>query len=176
MHHIEVLHDSSWEKNVIEVEGEAASRIGHVAYVRRWANKVAQNEEVIYELLAARAAKENSPTCRVLWRRGERGARFVQSAPTLIGSSPIVECDEGSDASVDDFLGVENTAAHLEAKVASMLQVSAVRPESEDVRPPRGDGDAGGDSGVLVLRTSVSEAAREGLLDGNDGSKEGVDQ
>lgn len=168
-HTIEVLHDPSWEKTCEQVELEAAGRLGSIGYVKRWANRVAQLESTIYDLLAAATSKETAPTCRVLWRRGSRGMRFVQASPSVLGVPPVVDCDDGGNTSVDDFLSVTDTAAHLEEAFTRVLEMPDVRPKESDVRPPRGDGIPNDDKRVLVLRTSVSEAAREGLLDGGNG-------
>ena len=163
---IEVLHDSGWEKTCDQVEGDAAARLGPLAYVKRWANRVSQIEDSIYEVLAEQIQKETAPTCRVLWRRGQRGMQFVQASPTVIGSAQIVECDDGSSSSVDDFLGIEDAAAYLEEKASRLLQVPPVQPEDEDVRVPRGtDAPVGSDDGVLVLPTTGGEAPREAVLD-----------
>jgi hypothetical protein len=136
-HTIEVLHDSSWEKTCDEIEGDAAARLGPLAYVKRWANRVSQIEDTIYEVLAEQIQKETAPTCRVLWRRGQRGMQFVQASPTVIGSATIVECDDGSSSSVDDFLGIEDSAAYLEEKASRLLQVPTVQPQDEDLRLSR---------------------------------------
>lgn len=126
-HTIEVLHDSSWEKVCDQVEGEAAARLGPLAYVKRWANRVSQIEDTIYEILAEQIQKETAPTCRVLWRRGQRGMQFVQASPTLIGSAQVVECDDGSCSSVDDFLGIEDSSAYLEEKASRLLHMPSVQ-------------------------------------------------
>lgn len=163
---IEVLHDSDWEKTCDQVEGDAAARLGPLAYVKRWANRVAHIEDSIYEVLAEHVEKETAPTCRVLWRRGQRGMQFVQASPTLIRSAQVVECDDGSSSSVDDFLGIEDSAAYLEEKASRLLQVCPVQPKDEDVRVPRGtDVPIPADDGVLVLPTSGGEAPREAVLD-----------
>lgn len=164
--HIEVLHDSDWEKTCDQVEGDAAARLGPLAYVKRWANRVAHIEDSVYEVLAEQVAKETAPTCRVLWRRGQRGMQFVQASPTVIGSAQIVECDDGSTSSVDDFLGIEDSAAYLEEKASRLLQMSPVQPEDEDLRVPRGtDAAVPADDGVLVLPPSGGEATGEAVLD-----------
>lgn len=169
---IEVLHDSGWEKTCDQVEGDAATRLGPLAYVKRWANRVAHIEESIYEVLAEHVEKETAPTCRVLWRRGQRGMQFVQASPTLIGSAQVVECDDGGCASVDDFLGIEDSSAYLERKAASLLQVPPVQPEDEDLRVPRGsDVPLQPDDGLLVLPAAGGEAAGEAVLDRGDGRK-----
>jgi hypothetical protein len=137
-HTIEVLHDSSWEKVCDQVEGEAAARLGPLAYVKRWANRVSQIEDTIYEILAEQIQKETAPTCRVLWRRGQRGMQFVQASPTLIGSAQVVECDDGSCSSVDDFLGIEDSSAYLEEKASRLLHMPSVQHKDEDMRVSRG--------------------------------------
>lgn len=163
---IEVLHDSGWEKTCDQVEGDAAARLGPLAYVKRWANRVSQIEDSIYEVLAEQIQKETAPTCRVLWRRGQRGMQFVQASPTVIGSSTIVECDDGSNTSVDDFLGIEDASEYLEEKASRLLQMPHVQPENEDLRVPRGD-DApiGPDDGLLVLHATGGKAPGEAVLD-----------
>jgi hypothetical protein len=169
---VEVLHDSSWEKTCDQVEGEAAARLGPLAYVKRWANRVSHIEESIYEILTEQVEKETAPTCRVLWRRGQRGMQFVQASPTLIGSAQIVECDDGGCSSVDDFLGIEDSSAYLEDKASRLLQMSAVQPQDEDVRVPRGDHvSVQPNDGVLVLPPSCSQAAGEAVLDRGDGGQ-----
>lgn len=163
---IEVLHDSGWEKTCDQVEGDAAARLGPLAYVKRWANRVSQIEDSIYEVLAEQIQKETAPTCRVLWRRGQRGMQFVQASPTVIGSSKIVECDDGSSTSVDDFLGIEDASEYLEEKASRLLQMPTVQSENEDVRVPRGtDAQVRPDDGVLVLPTSGGKAAGKAVLD-----------
>lgn len=174
---LEVIHDSSWEKTCEEVEGEAAARLGPIAYVKRWANRVSQLEERIYEVLAAHVAKETAPTCRVYWRRGERGMRFVQASPSVLGPVEVLECDDGGGQSVDDFLGIEDSAAYLEEKASRLLQVPAVPLEGQDVRPPRGDDQQDQpDPRVLVLHATGGEASDQGVLAGGDGSAGQMDQ
>lgn len=136
---VEVLHGKGWRDVCEEVELAEATRVGHVAYVKRWASKVSRVEELIYELLSERCVEEVAPTCRVSWRRGERGARFVQASPTIVGLGQIVECDEGGGQSVDDFLGISDKSGYLEEAAARLLEVSSLRQGQEDVRPPRGD-------------------------------------
>lgn len=152
---VEVIHDSDWEKTCDDVEGTAASQLGSIPYVKRWANRVSQIEETVYEILSAHIQKETAPTCRILWRRGQRGMQFVQASPTIIGPATVIECDEGSDSSVDDFLGIEDSAKYLEEKAARLFKMSALQQEDADVRTSRGDdqtpGRWAGDSGVLVL-------------------------
>lgn len=175
---IEVLTDPEWDSICEEAEVEAAASIGPIAYVRRWANKISQFEETIYEVLSSQIQKENAPTCRVLWRRGERHMRFAQASPTVIGSVEIAECDEGAGQSLDDFLGIEDSAQYLEEKAARLLEMPDVQPD-EDMRVSRGDSDSGGRDGddrVLVLPATGGEAAREDVLDGQHGSKEGLDK
>ena len=166
---IEVLHDSDWEKACDHVEGDAAARLGPLAYVKRWANRVSHMEESIYEILAEQVEKETAPTCRVLWRRGQRGMQFVQASPTLIGHAQVVECDDGGCKSVDDFLGIEDSAAYLEGKAASLLQVPDVQPKDEDLRVSRGGSTPlESDDGVLVLPAAGGEAAGETVLARSD--------
>lgn len=177
---VEVLHDSDWEKTCDEVEGKAAAQLGPVPYVKRWANRVSQIEETVYEVLSAHIQKETAPTCRVLWRRGQRGMQFVQASPTVLGPAPVLECDEGSDSSVDDFLGIEDSAEYLEEKAARLLKMSDVRQPAEDVRSPRGDDEALGrgqdDGGVLVLHAPRCSASGQGVLARGNESQDNLDQ
>ena len=169
-HTIEVLHDSSWEKACDQVEGEGAARLGPLAYVKRWANRVSQIEDTIYEILAEQIQKETAPTCRVLWRRGQRGMQFVQASPTLIGSAQVVECDDGSCSSVDDFLGIEDSSAYLEEKASLLLQMSSVQPKDEDMRVSRGTRvSVETNNGVLVLPPSCGQTTGQAVLDRSNG-------
>jgi hypothetical protein len=177
---VEVLHDSDWEKTCDDVEGKAAAQLGSIPYVKRWANRVSQIEETVYEILSAHIQKETAPTCRVLWRRGQRGMQFVQASPTVLGPAPVLECDEGSDSSVDDFLGIEDSAQYLEEKAARLFKMSALQQENDDVRSSRGDDQATGrqpgDSGVLVLHTPSCQITGQGMLAGRDEPQEKLDQ
>lgn len=175
---IEVLTDPEWDSICESAEVEAAASAGAVAYVRRWASKISQSEETIYEVLSSQIQKENAPTCRVFWRRGERHMRFAQASPTVISSCQIGDCDEGAGQSLDDFLGIEDSAQYLEEKASRLLAMSDVQP-NEDVRLPRGDGDGLGGSGddrMLVLPATGGEVAGEDVLDGQHGAKERLDQ
>ncbi len=169
-HTIEVLHDSSWEKVCDQVEGEAAARLGPLAYVKRWANRVSQIEDTIYEILAEQIQKETAPTCRVLWRRGQRGMQFVQASPTLIGSAQVVECDDGSCSSVDDFLGIEDSSAYLEEKASRLLHMPSVQHKDEDMRVSRGACvSVETNNGVLVLPPSCGKTTGQAVLDSSNG-------
>lgn len=171
---IEALHTTEWEQLCEQAEVNSAASVGPLAYVKRWANKVSMLEETIYEVLASKVQKETTPTCRVLWRRGERNLRFVQAAPTVIGSVQIAECDDGGSQSVDDFLGIEDSAQYLEEKASRMLSMSDVQ-SNEDVRLPRGDGDSGredADGGMLVLHPAGSQVVGKDMLDEQHGTQE----
>jgi hypothetical protein len=173
---VEVIHDSSWENAVIDAEHECAASLGPLAYLKRWATKISQLEEQIYEVIREYAAKENTSCCRLYWRRNQGGARFVQGAPTLISHRASLESDEAGYQSVDDFLGVEDTSAYLEAAAARMLAMSDAEP-NVDLRLSGGDNDRAereaADSGLLVLPSIGGKAAREDVLDGRDGNQGG---
>lgn len=171
---IEASRDSSWEKHCRDIENETAARLGPIAYMRRWASLIASRETRIYELLAEKVAMDNAPACRVLWKRGQRGACFGQGAPIVLSTRPMLDCDDGGGQSVDDFLGVEDGAEAVEAAVARMLEVSDAGQEEVVVRAPRGDGEAGGDSGVLVPPSDGGDASEKGVLDGEHGAAKGV--
>lgn len=171
---VEVQHDSSWEKVVEEVEEEAASRLTATAYLKRWASKVAQQEDVIYEILAEAVKKEGAPTCRLLWRRGESGPRVVQAAPTILRTPQIDDCDEGGGQSLDDFTGVGDSARYLEDAAARLLQMSVAEP-AVDLRVSGGADGGGAEPGLLVPDPGGGEAAGEGVLAGNDGAEGDVD-
>ncbi len=177
---VEVLHDSDWEKTCDDVEGKAAVKLGPIPYVKRWANRVSQIEETVYEILSAHIQKETAPTCRVLWRRGQRGMQFVQASPTILGTAPVLECDEGSDSSVDDFLGIEDSAGYLEEKAARLFKMSDLQQADDDVRTPRGNDQTTGwgahDSGVLVLHTPRCQVTGQGVLACGNESQENLDQ
>lgn len=172
---IELIHDSSWENASAEVESKAADALGPIPYVKRWAAKIGQLEDQIYEIIAQHVTKENTSCCRLFWRRGNRGVRFVEGAPTIVSHRASLDSDEDVDQSVDDFVGIEERAEYLEAAAARML--SLPNEESEvDMRLPRRDGDNSGgdaaDSRVLVLPATSGEASGEGMLapgDGNEG-------
>jgi hypothetical protein len=177
---VEVLHDSDWEKTCDDVEGKSAAQLGSISYVKRWANRVSQIEETVYEILSAHIQKETAPTCRVLWRRGQRGMQFVQASPTVLGPATVLECDDGSDSSVDDFLGIEDSAKYLEEKAERLFKMSALQQADEDMRTPRGDDEAPGfrplDSGVLVLHTPRCQVTGQGVLACGNESQEKLDQ
>lgn len=177
---VEVLHNSDWEKTCDDVEGKAAAHLGPIPYVKRWANRVSQIEDTVYEILAAHIQKETSPTCRILWRRGQRGMQFVQASPTVLGPATILECDEGSDSSVDDFLGIEDSAKYLEEKAERLFKMSALQQVDEDMRTPRGDDEAPGfgscNSGVLVLHTPRCQVTGQGVLASGNEPQDNLDQ
>ena len=162
---IEVQHDSSWDSMVEQIEGDAAQRAGPVAYVKRWANKVAEIEDEIYAILAEAVRKEMAPTCRIQWDRGQSGVRFVQAAPTVLCDPSVEDCDAGSGQGVDDFLGIGGSAQYLEGQAARLFQMSVQEP-AVDVRVSRGADGGGSDTGMLVPPTDGCEAAGEGMLAG----------
>jgi hypothetical protein len=134
---IEVIHDEPWEDICSRTEQDEACRVGPSGYIKRWASKVSRCEELIYEILAEACKKEHATTCRVLWRRGSRSVRFVQGSPTIVGTCPVIECDEGGSQSVDDFLGIEDNAKYLEEAAGRLLEVSDLQQENADVRDSR---------------------------------------
>lgn len=173
---VEVTRDSSWEKLCREIENEAAARLGPIAYMRRWASIVASRETKIYELLANKVAMDNAPACRILWKRSERGVRFVSGAPVAVSLRTLSDGDVGSNQSVDDFLGVEDVTRDVEAAVARMLEMPADGQADDVVRAPRGDDSGRGDSRVLVPHSDGGDAAGQGVLDGERRTEENVVQ
>lgn len=171
-----MTRDSSWEKLCREIENEAAARLGPIAYMRRWASIVASRETKIYELLANKVAMDNAPACRILWKRSERGVRFVSGAPVAVSLRTLSDGDVGSNQSVDDFLGVEDVTRDVEAAVARMLEMPADGQADDVVRAPRGDDSGREDSGVLVPHSDGGDAAGQGVLDGERGTEENVVQ
>jgi hypothetical protein len=106
--------------------------------------------------------------------------QFVQASPTILGPATVLECDDGSDSSVDDFLGIEDSAKYLEEKAERLFKMSALQQADEDMRTPRGDAEAPGfrplDSGVLVLHTPSCKFTGQGMLAGRYESQEKLDQ
>lgn len=171
---VEVIHDSGWEKVVEEVEEDAAGRLSATAYLKRWANRIAQQEDTIYEILAEAVKKANAPTCRLLWRRGESGPRVVQAAPTILRTPQVDDCDEGGGQSLDDFTGVGDSARYLEDAAARLLQMPVEEP-AVDLRVSGGADGGGAEPGLLVPDPGGCEATGEGVLAGNDGAEGDVD-
>lgn len=172
---IEVLHDSSWEKTVKEVERSHASKLGPASYIKRWANRVAQLEETIYEILAQKIAKANLSCCSV--RRDSRSGspRFVQASPFVLGVPEVVDGDPGCGRCIDDHTGLADTSAYLEEKAARLLEMSTPN-QALDVRVQGGDGARNPhDDGMLVLPTTGGTPPKETVLAQRDGNSKSLE-
>lgn len=100
---IEVIHDSSWNAHIKEVELEEVTRYGRGGYIRRWGGKVTNLENTIKDILREAAQNADAAAARLHWPLGQGDWRIVVGAPVTLGVAPRMVSDSGGAESIDDI-------------------------------------------------------------------------